>query len=276
MEKDLEDLVEMVKQCPEGIPLKKLGLFFQQTYHRNLSSSSLGFNSISHLVAALDSHLVTKGSKAFHKMHACGGQDVNTAASSKQSKMQRKNKKVLENVVEMMKKHPEGILLNTLAIAYNQKYRENLCLSSLGFQTTSSLVESLNDDLYMEGKLVFHNMYKTQNQDQASNSTESSRSSTQQTDESLSGNATASAPQESTIFRFGSLPEAAFSFLCPPLISANPLFSTPGLPSVSPKTTPRKAEILTQEQLYQRVGEVSFTHHLGIHYLRIFILKRHN
>lgn len=276
MEKDLEDLVEMVKQCPEGIPLKKLGLFFQQTYHRNLSSSSLGFNSISHLVASLDSHLVTKGSKAFHKMHACDGQDVNTAASSKQTKMQRKKKKVLENVVEMMKKHPEGILLNTLAIAYNQKYRENLCLSSLGFQTTSSLVESLNDDLYMEGKLVFHNMYKTQNQDQASNSTESSRSSTQQTDESLSGNATASAPQESTIFRFGSLPEAAFSFLGPPLISANPLFSTPGLPSVSPKTTPRKAEILTQEQLYQRVGEVMTKYQLNappINELQTFYLK---
>uniref|UniRef100_A0A673AIR0 Wu:fj29h11 n=1 Tax=Sphaeramia orbicularis TaxID=375764 RepID=A0A673AIR0_9TELE len=163
MEKVKEDIVSMVKQNPAGIPLKKLSIHYGQTYHRNLTLSALGFNSMSSLVASLNKDLVVRGEMVFHKTNLpCTTQ----AGAEKPTKAKKDSNKVdvLENVTAMIKEHPDGIPLNKVAIAYSQKYRHNLSLASLGFQTISGLVESLNSDLLVEGEVVFHKINKPENQ----------------------------------------------------------------------------------------------------------------
>ncbi|XP_054457346.1 uncharacterized protein wu:fj29h11 [Anoplopoma fimbria] len=76
MGKVLEDIVAMVKEKPAGILLKKLAVFYSQTYHKNLTLSSLGFDSMASLVASLDRDLVVEGDVVFHKIHQPHNQPV--------------------------------------------------------------------------------------------------------------------------------------------------------------------------------------------------------
>ncbi|KAM3842547.1 uncharacterized protein ACN63O_022346, partial [Diretmus argenteus] len=69
MEKDVEDIVSMMTDHPDGVPLKMLSIAYSQRYHRNLTVSALGFKSISGLVKSLDQHLVVEGELVFHKTH---------------------------------------------------------------------------------------------------------------------------------------------------------------------------------------------------------------
>nr|XP_040032429.1 protein NO VEIN isoform X2 [Gasterosteus aculeatus aculeatus] len=69
MEQVLEDVLALLKENPAGIPLKKLAVFYNQTYRRNLTLSSLGFKTISCLVESLSEHLVVREDVVFHKIH---------------------------------------------------------------------------------------------------------------------------------------------------------------------------------------------------------------
>uniref|UniRef100_A0A3B4U8I9 Wu:fj29h11 n=1 Tax=Seriola dumerili TaxID=41447 RepID=A0A3B4U8I9_SERDU len=144
MEKILEKIVAMVRQYPAGIPLKKLSVFYNQTYHKNLTLSDLGFNSMAKLVASLDRYLVVKGELVFHRDHVGAGAG-----------------KILENIVVMVKQHQVGIPLKKLAVCYGQTYHENLTLSWLGFDSMISLVASLERDLVVEEELVFHRDHRS-------------------------------------------------------------------------------------------------------------------
>ncbi|XP_069563541.1 uncharacterized protein [Brachyistius frenatus] len=70
--------------------------------------------------------------------------------------------KVMEDIVATVQQHPGGIPLKKLAVFYNQRYRENLTLSALGFSSIACLVASLNRDLVVEGKLVFHREHRSE------------------------------------------------------------------------------------------------------------------
>ncbi|XP_076616737.1 uncharacterized protein LOC143339417 isoform X1 [Chaetodon auriga] len=79
--------------------------------------------------------------------------------------------KVLDNIVAMVKDYPAGIRLKNLAALYNQIYHNNLTLSSLGFDSIASLVASLDRDLVVEGKRVFHKSHHRAKQTGAGTST---------------------------------------------------------------------------------------------------------
>ncbi|XP_029933405.1 protein NO VEIN isoform X2 [Myripristis murdjan] len=69
MGKVLKNLVEMMKEYPDGIPLKKVAIVYAQKYRKNLTLAALGMSSMESLVASLDGHLVMEGELVFHKNH---------------------------------------------------------------------------------------------------------------------------------------------------------------------------------------------------------------
>lgn len=176
MESDLDRVVALVKQHPAGIPLKKLSVFYNQTYHQNLTLSSLGFSSMTDLVAFLKKDLVLKGELVIHKSHYRPKQARN--AASPISREHSKIMEVLENIVDMVRQNPAGIPLKKLAVNYNQTYRENLILSSLGFSSLACLVESLESDLVLVGQVVHHKDHCQENQAGAGKSAEGAENNT--------------------------------------------------------------------------------------------------
>lgn len=64
-----KDVVELVKENPTGIPIRKLSLFFNQKYRRNLTVSELGFSSIPSFINSLSDELLVEKQKIFHKDH---------------------------------------------------------------------------------------------------------------------------------------------------------------------------------------------------------------
>lgn len=246
----------LVKQHPDGIPLKKLAVYYNQAYHKNLTISSLGFDSMSSLVASLDRDLVVERELVFHKSHYC---ESKARASAKAPEDIERIDEVLKNIVNMMKDHPEGIPLKKVAIVYSQKYRHNLALASLGFTTISCLVAYLKGDLVVRGEVVFHKIHLPPSQPVPEYSTkvnEDSRPATPQRTESLIITPSVTVPQGDVTSECVHTIQAAIPNLGPPLCS---LFSTPCPVPVNTRfTVPKQAKELTQQQLYQRVIEVSF------------------
>ncbi|XP_040922726.1 protein NO VEIN isoform X2 [Toxotes jaculatrix] len=266
MEKVLENIVAMVKQHRDGILLKKLAVVYSQTYHKNLTLSSLGFDSVASLVASLEKDLVVKGEWVFHRDHCCGSQARVGAAAGTSAKATEDSEKVaavLENIVTMMEEHPDGLHQKMVAIAYSQKYRHNLTLASLGFKTISCLLASLKEDLVMSGEMVFHKIHYNQKRPEGDKSTKTivdSRPATPQRTESLTGERSTTpivkVSQVDDSPHYVPLTQTAVSFLGPPLISTGSLFSSHYLPDNPLFAASKPAEQLTQGQLYHRVLEV--------------------
>ncbi|XP_045924345.1 protein NO VEIN [Micropterus dolomieu] len=259
VEEVLENIVAMVRQHPAGIPLKKLAVFYGQTYHKNLTLSSLGHGSMASLLTSLDSDLVVEGGLVFDKDHQHESRAGAAAgASAKVTEDNERNENVLENIVALMKEHPDGIPLKKVAIVYSQKYHHNLALASLGFKTISCLVESLKGDLVVSGDVVFHKIHQPV-AGKSGKATEDSRPATPQRNESLVGKSSATSvtmPQLDFSSHYVPTTQAGINFLGPSLISTDSLFSTGCLP-VNPLFTESKpAEKLTQPHLYQRIIEV--------------------
>ncbi|XP_067225099.1 uncharacterized protein wu:fj29h11 isoform X1 [Chanodichthys erythropterus] len=64
-----KDVVELVKENPRGIPIRKLSMFFNQKYRRNLTVSDLGFSSIPSFIDSLSDELLVEKQTIFHKNH---------------------------------------------------------------------------------------------------------------------------------------------------------------------------------------------------------------
>lgn len=256
--KVFENIVAMVQQN-SGIPLKKLAVSYSQTYHENLTLSTLGFDSMASLLASLDRDLVLEGELVFHKDHYHESQ-AGAGASAKATEDITRIDEVLKNIVYMIKEHPEGIPLKKVAIVYSQKYRHNLALASLGFTTISCLVAYLKEDLVVRGEVVFHKIHWPPSQPVAvgksTKDNEDSRPARPQGTESLIATPTVTVPQVDVTSDGVPTIQAAIPHLAPPLSS---LFSTPcPVPVYTRFTVPKQAKELTQQQLYQRVIEVSF------------------
>ncbi|KAM8729268.1 uncharacterized protein AB9X84_026582 isoform 1-T2 [Acanthopagrus schlegelii] len=255
--KVFENIVAMVQQHSAGIPLKKLAVSYSQTYHENLTLSTLGFDSMASLLASLDRDLVLEGELVFHKDHYHESQ-AGAGASAKATEDITRIDEVLKNIVDMIKEHPEGIPLKKVAIVYSQKYHHNLALAALGFTTISCLVAYLKEDLVVRGEMVFHKIHWPPSQPVAvgmsTKDNEDSRPARPQRTESLIATPTVTVPQVDVTSDGMPTIQAAIPHLVPPLSS---LFSTPcPVPVYTRFTVPKQAKELTQQQLYQRIIEV--------------------
>lgn len=63
-----QDIIELVNGHPEGIPIKKLAVSYNQKYRRNLTLSKLGFSSIGKLVDSI-AELVVENDVVLHRSH---------------------------------------------------------------------------------------------------------------------------------------------------------------------------------------------------------------
>uniref|UniRef100_A0A1A7X528 HTH OST-type domain-containing protein n=2 Tax=Iconisemion striatum TaxID=60296 RepID=A0A1A7X528_9TELE len=260
MEEVLQNVVSLVKQHQDGIPLDKLSVYYNQVYHHNLNVHALGLSSIVSLVSSLKD-LVVEGDLVFHKDHchqsqAVAGAESHTEASAKASKARKKTEKTLKKVVALLKEHQAGIPLKNVANIYKEKYHNKLSPASLGFKTMSCLVESLKEDLFVKEETVFHKTHLPGNQLEAWMSTkENSRSSTPHTTGSLRNSSPVQvpAPPQDTSSHSVPLTQAGVSLFGPPLIASAPLVSTQCPPLVA---APEPAQQLSQDLLYQRILQV--------------------
>lgn len=224
-----EKIIDLVKQNPAGIPLKKLAVFYNQRYRENLSVSSLGFDSMVSLITSLDRHLVLEGQMVRHKDHCAKGKAKSDSGGTAKAAEQQTVTAwtIRRNVEALIKGHPEGIPLKKLAVVYSQKYKHNLVLASLGYKTTASLVASLKA-LVVREDVVFYG-------------------STQQPKMAVFEKSAENDSRPVT-------PQGA---QCPrPAAVSAPLVDV-GPPDVSVPSPPQKQSTLSQDQLYQRVLEVS-------------------
>lgn len=66
---------------------------------------------------------------------------------------------VQQDIIELVRAHPEGIPVKKLAVSYNQKYRRNLTLSKLGFSSIGKLVDSIAE-IIVENDVVLHRSHR--------------------------------------------------------------------------------------------------------------------
>uniref|UniRef100_A0A8C8GLA8 HTH OST-type domain-containing protein n=1 Tax=Oncorhynchus tshawytscha TaxID=74940 RepID=A0A8C8GLA8_ONCTS len=186
--------------------------------------------------------------------------------------------KAQRNILSLVEQHPEGIPLKKLTVAYSQKYHCNLTLSSLGFSSTSSLVASLEGELYVDKDLVFHRSHRgvaaapAQAGGDQVDISRRPRSGKDPPSRTLSPRAVPlkTHPQSTTPISFGSgsdpLQPAPGSRYGPPPSSGSSLGAT--CPSIPPSAVPRSSPLLsfsstvkeneevTREELLDRVKEV--------------------
>ncbi|XP_076154340.1 uncharacterized protein LOC143137890 isoform X4 [Alosa pseudoharengus] len=68
MESVRQDIIELVRGRPKGIPAKKLAVSYSQKYRRNLTLSTLGFSSLAKLLDSI-AELVVQDDVVFHRSH---------------------------------------------------------------------------------------------------------------------------------------------------------------------------------------------------------------
>ncbi|KAJ0016243.1 hypothetical protein NQD34_014533 [Periophthalmus magnuspinnatus] len=137
----------------------------------------------------------------------------------------------LEDLVKMMTMYSDGIPVKRLSLIFQQNFHRNLCAEAMGFDSLSSLVDSLDEVLLVKDGKIFHKMHTREQrrkrvihvmfkkQEDSSNCPESSE-----------------------------LQPAASPTVGVSLLPTPPVALT--------STTPRPAERLTQEELFKRVMEV--------------------
>lgn len=117
-----QDVVELVQENPEGIPLKQLAMLYSIRYKRNLVASNIGFTSIAKFVDSLSKDLRVENGSIFHKTHrvipgppaplnetppamkANSGISVGTVPVRKEGEMTQEE--LLEKVKEVIRVYP--------------------------------------------------------------------------------------------------------------------------------------------------------------------------
>ncbi|TSK14591.1 Sacsin [Bagarius yarrelli] len=164
MGKPSKKVIRLVEGHPDGIPLSRLAVFYNQKYHHNLIVSEIGFSSVADFIGSLNEHLVVKNGTIFHRNHLPQTQDTATenkvAQSLPEAFRNADNDKTSQEVLELIQEHPEGIPINQLATLYNIRYRKNLIVSKLGFASLSSFVKSMSNDLLVKNGSILHKMHR--------------------------------------------------------------------------------------------------------------------
>lgn len=232
MEKVLENVVNVVKLHPEGLLWKKLPDIYRGTYNEPLPLSSLGFHSPDELIASLSKDLFIERRRVFHRDH----RDEEDA-----EKVQR----IREDIVAMMTKYPLGVNVNKLAEVYNKTFHRSLSLKQLGVKSIAHLLSTFKGRLVLKGKLVFH---KSHVKSKASR-------------EATATPQRAESPAESDSRRASMSEEDGDLQQVPSLrteeLHTVPLLSAPCLPVNTLPSGAKSAEKYSQDELYQRVIEVS-------------------
>ncbi|KAM6951488.1 uncharacterized protein FYW47_015000 [Aplochiton taeniatus] len=247
----------MLSRGSDGVEVPKLCAQYKHTYGRQLTLAEYGLGGLQELLAVLgDSVCVERLDK---KNVVClvslrGLKDQENARQAgptgeKKKAVLSEMEKTCRDIVSMMKKHPEGILLKKLAVAYSQEYHCNLTLASLGFDSMASLVASLETELYVEGELVFHNNPTAETP--AQQATEKHQKVTPRRPRSRSGKDPPQTPVGPGS-HYGPPSTAGISFGASPAPEVPPFAS----PLLSISKTSKQTEELTQEQLLARIKEV--------------------
>lgn len=260
----MENVVALAHRHKNGIPLNRVSTFYNQTYRTNLAVRDLNFPSILSMVSTLED-LVVEGNVVFHKEHRRQNRDAAEAKAKR-----KMTTEVLQNLVDLIKEHRRGIPLKNLAKVYKQAHHHDLIVSSMGFKTMSDLVESLKEDLVVKGERVFHQIYKThlsESQPLAEASTrikEDSRPTTPQTPDSLKEKSSSNSATRVPVLQgdysspSASVPQSAMNFIGSPFVASTSSSSAHNILGNPPVAASQPVTPLTQDQLYQRVLQVSF------------------
>ncbi|KAG7276998.1 hypothetical protein CRUP_001624 [Coryphaenoides rupestris] len=179
MEEIQKDLIRLCTGYPEGLSLLEINGLYQRTYGKPLRVGTT--KRLQTLLRSMPEHL-----------HLCtnDGMVVWPAASRPSSsslepplasppaalaaaarpaphlasprsvpasgKAAPKMKKSLARIVALINDFPDGLPVNKVAEHYKKKYGKNLTLASLGFRSMAHLLDSLGDNVVVEGELVFH------------------------------------------------------------------------------------------------------------------------
>lgn len=67
MDRTSQEVVDLVQEYPEGIPVKQLAVFYSFRYKRNLIVANLGFTSVASFVDSLSKDLLVEDGSIIHK-----------------------------------------------------------------------------------------------------------------------------------------------------------------------------------------------------------------
>ncbi|KAJ7984929.1 hypothetical protein DPEC_G00359850 [Dallia pectoralis] len=295
------EVLHMLTTAPGGVEVPRLRASYKQMYGRRLKLGEYGLVGLQELFAALGDQVYVE---RLNKMNVvklrCFGDQGESSQTQQWSVQERRREAVEEEdadvstslsgalprgtamsdtekaereIIDLVEQRPEGIPLNKLTVSYSQRYHRNLTLSSLGFSSTASLVDSM-EELYVDQGLVFHRNHKEAGgtaekakEDQAKKSKPRTRSTTKA---ELLNSVFPSTAKISFGFSFGSSSEpvqpnqashggplpgsgSSLEASCPSIPPSAVSRLSP-LHSVSNRV--KETKELTQEELLDRVGEV--------------------
>lgn len=172
-------------------------------------------------------------------------------------------KKSLAKIVAMINHFPDGVPVNKVAEHYNKTYGKSLTLATLGFRSMAQLLSSLaNRNLVVvEGDLVFHQSHRPPGgAGAAPEAQDADQSDPQEADEWAS--ASASPVADSQPAKARKKRDRSERGASPAPTTGLPSFGfaafgvSPAPPDV-PAATARHTEKLPQDQLLQRIRQVS-------------------
>ncbi|XP_050980031.1 uncharacterized protein wu:fj29h11 isoform X2 [Labeo rohita] len=182
-EKRCRDVVNLVKNHQEGIPLSQLAVVFIREYGRPLRKKELGFSSLADFIDSLNQELYVENSQIFYRIakpeaSTPTAPPVHVDSIFKDVELVKEHRRiakpeasaplaspvhgdgVFKDVVELVKEHRRGIPIRKLSMFFSQKYRRNLTVSEFGFKTITSFIDSLSDELLVEKEKIFHKSHR--------------------------------------------------------------------------------------------------------------------
>ncbi|XP_077594792.1 uncharacterized protein LOC144211423 isoform X2 [Stigmatopora nigra] len=163
--KKLKNLVTMLKEFPQGIPMKDLPTVYKEVHNKELKWNKLGFSSIPAMVATLNNDLVVTGQWVIHKVHQPQDAYVakkSTAETPKQVPVstlsvgstladQLDEKHLYERITEVVEKYDlTKPLMELLELCYFHHFDDKLpaqLYSSMYKNLESSCLKNLPDPL---------------------------------------------------------------------------------------------------------------------------------
>ncbi|XP_067286203.1 uncharacterized protein wu:fj29h11 isoform X3 [Pseudorasbora parva] len=135
-------VIKTVKGQPRGIPLDKLADIFARRHKQALLPAELGFPSMEAFVTSLSQDLTVEDGVIFHKeITVLTGEDF---------------EKRCKDVVELVKRHPDGIPLSKIAVFFRRAYERPLRKKELGFSSIPAFIDSLSQELHVKNGQIFY------------------------------------------------------------------------------------------------------------------------
>ncbi|XP_056326181.1 uncharacterized protein wu:fj29h11 isoform X1 [Danio aesculapii] len=150
-DKKCREIVELVKSYPQGIPLCKIASFYHTAYGKILRKKELGFSSIADFIHSLTQELYVENEQIYYK-----SADPEAAAPKAPLHIDG----VFKDVIELVEDHPEGVPIRKLSNFFSQRYRKNLTVLDVGFESIADFTDFLSDELLVEKEKIFHKKHR--------------------------------------------------------------------------------------------------------------------